>query len=145
MNTDQKLFNLRNMAVLAAILVIAAFLLGFVPQYRQASGLRDELRVRDQRITQLESAARLARARELANLLYLELTRKNYGLAGQHATALFDHLRGMNGGDSNQYRGTLEKLLTQRDAVTASIAKSDPAAVNLVQNMLDQLNQLGNP
>ena len=49
----------RNLVIAAATTIVAAFLLGFFPQFRNASRLRDELRVRDQRIEQLEREAKL--------------------------------------------------------------------------------------
>jgi hypothetical protein len=41
-------------------------------------------------------------------------------------------------------RSVLESLLSRRDAVTVGIAKSDPAAVSLVQQTLDELHALKN-
>jgi hypothetical protein len=138
-------FNLRNIAIVAVITFAGGFLLGFIPQFRSASGLRDGLRQRDERIHTLERDAKLSRARDLASLLYLELTRKNYGIAAQHAIALFDHVRSMRSDLSPQSRSDLDKILSQRDAVTASIAKSEPEAVNLVQQVLDQFHKFKGP
>jgi hypothetical protein len=142
--TPQRISS-RTMLVIAGILFAGAFLLGFVPQFRSASALRTEISGRDQRMQQLEREAKLLRARSAAGLLYLELTRRNYGIATQHATALFDHLRGMLPDSSPQTRSSIEKLLSQRDTLLAGIAKSEPAAVDLAQQMLDQLHQIQNP
>ena len=93
--TDRKSTSTRNWIIISAVALIAVFLAGFIPQFRNASGLKDELGLRDQRIGQLQRQATLSRARDLASLLYLELTRKNYGVAEQHATAFFNHVRTM--------------------------------------------------
>ena len=125
--------------IVAGVLFLSGFLLGFIPQFRSASALRDEMQ-------KLEGEAKLLRARSSASLLYLELTRRNYGHAAQQAAALFDNLRGMTGDSSSpQTRSSVEKLLGQRDALTTGISKSDPEAVGLAQQMLDELHQLQSP
>ena len=132
----------KTLLVVAGLLFVGGFLLGFVPQFRTASGLREDLRGRDQKIQQMEREAKLSRARSSAGLVYLELNRRNYGNATQHATVLFDDLRGLLNDATPEMRSSLDKLLSQRDALMTGIAKSDPAAVDLVQQMLDQLHQL---
>jgi hypothetical protein len=77
------------MDIAVGILLPGGFLSGFVPQFRSSSGLCYELRGRDGRISGLERDARLSRARDLASLMHLELTRRNYGITAQHATAFF--------------------------------------------------------
>lgn len=133
------------MTVVALVLGLIGFLLGFIPEFRTASGLRDELRVRDQRIQQFEREAKLLRARVSASLVYLELTRRNYGIAAQQATDMFDQLRGLTSDASPQTRPILEKVLSQKDALTTGIAKSDPEAAGLAQQMSDQLQQVTGP
>lgn len=142
MDPTPKRSKTRTWLVIAGILFVGGFLLGFVPQFRTASGLREELRGRDQRIQQMEREAKLSRARSSAGLVYLEFNRRNYGSATQHATALFDDLRGLLNDSSPEMRTGLDKLLSQREALMTGIAKSDPAAVELVQQMLDQLHEL---
>ena len=136
----------RNLVIAAATTIVAAFLLGFFPQFRNASRLRDELRARDQRIEQLEREAKLSKARDLASLLHLQLTRKNYGIAAQHATAFFNHVRAMMIDTSNAAsKSTLEYIASQRDAIVASIAKSDPAVETQVRDILERTHQLTAP
>jgi hypothetical protein len=136
----------RNLLIAAAIMIVAAFLLGFVPQFRNASQLRDELRASGQRIEQLQREAGLSKARDLAGLLYLQLTRKNYGIAAQHATAFFDHIRAlMNGTLSPESRSALENIANHRDAIVASIAKSDPAVEAQAGDILERTHRLTAP
>ena len=139
--TSQRL-NLRLVLIGAVVMLLIGFLAGFVPQFRSASSLRNELHTRDERIRTLERDASLSRARDTASLIYLELTRRNYGIAAQHATRFFDQIRTILSGSPAEVRGMLERLLNQRDTVNAGIAKSDPAVVGLVQNMLDELYRL---
>lgn len=132
--------------VIAGILFLAGLLLGFIPEYRKASNLQDELHQRDQRITRLQSEEKLSSVRNLASLLYLEATRKNYGIASQHATSLFDHVRATMGETSDPaLKGALEQVLKLRDAVTEKIAKGDPSVETLIREILDRLQQVTIP
>jgi hypothetical protein len=144
-NPQPKRSNTRTLIIVAGVLFLVGLLLGFVPQFRSASALREELKTRDQRVQQLERDVKLSRARNLAGLLYLELTRRNYGNAAQHAAGLFDQVRGMLNDSSPDVRAGLDKILTQREAMMAAIAKSDGAAVDLAQQILDQLHRLPSP
>jgi hypothetical protein len=126
--------------------LIIAFLVGFVPQFLKAAELRKELQARDQRIEQFEREAKIATARDHASLLYLELTRKNYGIAGQHATQFFNHVRAMlNSTSDPAYKAALESAMSNRDAIVASIAKPDSAVEGQVRDILDRLHQLAAP
>ena len=143
---DQKSTKTRNLVVLGAILLVVVFLLGFVPQFRNAGRLQGELNSRDQRIAQLERQAALSRARALASLLHLELTRKNYGVAEKHATDFFNHVRSIVSDPAFQpLKGDFDQFLGQRDAVISSIAKADPAAETRARDMLLRMHQLALP
>lgn len=140
---ETKSHKTRNILIAMAVLTIGAFLAGFVPQYLTASGLREEVRARDQKIEALQREARIAKGRELASLLLLELSRKNYGIAGQHASTLFDHVRGMI--DDPGYggvKGQLEQIAGQRDAVVSGIAKADPAVDAVASGILESMHKL---
>ena len=141
--TNKEVRRKRNLGIAAGVLCVASFLLGFVPQFQKAAQLQNQLRARDERIAGLERRARLSRGEELASRLYLELTRKNFGVAGQHATSFFDHIRQItNDGSHSAIRGDLNDILAKRDGVTAKIAKSDPAAEVDVREILEQLHQI---
>ena len=133
----------RNLILAAAVSLIAVFLLGFVPQLRKASRLQNQLQEREQRIGQLEREARLSKARDLASVLHLELTRKNYGTAAQHATAFFSHVRTMlNDAPDASLKSTLENIVGHRDSIVANIAKADPAVETQVRDILERVHQL---
>lgn len=132
--------------VIAGILFLAGLLLGFIPEYRKASNLQDELHQRDQRITRLQSEEKLSSVRNLASLLYLEATRKNYGIAAQHATSLFDHVRATMGETSDPaLKSAWEQVLKLRDPVIEKIAKGDPSVETPIREVLDRLQQVTIP
>lgn len=144
--TSHKNTRTRNLLFGGAVLLVAVFLLGFVPQFRKTAGLSEDLRKRDHRIEQFEREASIAKARDLASLLYLELTRKNYGIAAEHATEFFNHVRTMltNASDPARKAG-FENMIGQRDAIIANIAKADSAAELKVRDILYQLHQIKGP
>jgi hypothetical protein len=123
----------RNLVIAGIVAVALAYLVGFVPQYRRASQLQIELET-------LERDARLSRARDLASLTYLEVTKKNFGTAAQSATELFNSLREAMGQTQDAgLRTELEAIGSQRDAVVAGLAKADPAVEPIVRDILERL------
>ena len=69
----------RNLAIAAAVLVVAAFLLGFVPEYLKSRELRGQLTTAQRQLEADELALSIGR-------VYLEASLKNYGLASQSST-----------------------------------------------------------
>jgi len=133
----------RNRWILAAALLVVAFLLGFVPQYLKNARASVDLQARDQQIIQLRQQTTLSRLRDLASLLYLETTRKNYGIASQHASALFDLIRAtINNGPDPALKDGLATTLAQRDEIVSKLAKPDPGVEKDVQDLMDRLYQL---
>jgi hypothetical protein len=114
----------RTRLIGGAALLLAAFLLGFVPQYRTASGLRSDLRAAQDEVLSLRSKMRLAELRDLINLTYLEANAKNFGVARQHSTRFFTRAGEVAAETSEP---TLKKLLTEiygeRDQITAGLAE----------------------
>ncbi len=133
----------RNRWILAVALLVVAFLLGFVPQYLNNARASVDLQARDQQIVQLQRQATLSRLRDLASLLYLETTRKNYGIASQRASALFDLIRAtINDGPDAALKDGLATTLAQRDEIVSKLAKPDPGVERDVQDLMDRLYQL---
>ena len=136
----------RNLIIVAAICLLAVFLLGFVPQFQKASALRSEIVQRDAVIGQLQQELKIAKVRDLAALLYLELSRKNFGLAAEHAPDLFTQVRALSGEASlSPVKADLENIANQKDAVMANIAKTDPAAEAQVRDLFEKIHQLKLP
>ncbi|MEJ7608405.1 MAG: hypothetical protein WKF37_19585 [Bryobacteraceae bacterium] len=122
------------------------FLLGFIPQFRNANRLQGEVSLRDQRIERLQREAALSKARDLASLLHVELARRNYGVAEKHATAFFNHIRSiMSDASFLPLKGNFGDILGQRDAMISSISKSDPAAETSASEMPLRTHQLALP
>ncbi len=121
--------------IVAAVAVIAAFLLGFVPQYVKANRLENELRQSRQ-----ETAG--AELRDLIALAYVQANQKNYGLAAETSTRFFSRLRHRASQEADaSRRKTLEGLLAVQDKVTAELAKGDPAVIGDLQELFVKVRE----
>lgn len=118
-----------------AVLLVVAFLAGFLPQYLKGMGLASELRAARQE-------NHLAEIRDLAGLLYLQASRKDYGLAAATSTRFFTRAREIvdQTPDSGR-RKLLEDLLSQRDQITAELAKGEPGVLPELQTLYVQTRQ----
>ena len=107
--------------------LLAMFLLGFVPQFRAASAARSELQAARAELEQLRQEAARSRLRDLAALVLYEVAQRNFGLAAQHASALFDRIQEAVASGPDAGNEALRQALAARDAVTAGLASADPA------------------
>ncbi len=121
--------------IVAAALLIVAFLAGFLPQYVKGKRLEREL-------GEARQENSLAQLRDLAGLAYLQASQKDYGLAGGTCTRFFDRAREVVdqtpdfGG-----RKLLEDLLNLRDQITGELARGDAAALNDLQSLYAKTRQ----
>lgn len=107
-----------------AVLLLVAFLLGFVPQYRTASALRSDLRASQEDVRSLRWKMRLAELRDLINLTYLEANAKNFGVARQHSTRFFTRAGEIAAEASEAtLRKQLAEIYGERDQITAGLAE----------------------
>jgi len=120
---------MRNKIIVAAIALVAVFLLGFVPQYVKASRLENDLR-------QTREAYAGADLRDLVAFAYLQANQKNYGLAAATCGQFFSRVREVaNGAQDAGRRKALADLLAPRDRITAELAKGDAAVVGDLQDL----------
>ena len=124
----------RMQKIAAALTVLAlAFLLGFVPQYLQKRQAQRELAVSIEKL-------KLSELRDLAGLMLLESLRQNYGVARDYSSQYFDKLRETSEGVNNPtLKISLQKLLNDRDTVTAALSKADPASASQLQGMFAEI------
>jgi hypothetical protein len=128
--------RVKNRAIIAAIVLVLAFLAGFVPQYVKANRLDTELR-------QARQANVSAKLRDLIGLAYVQANQKNYGLAAATTTRFFNRVREVvnQTADQNSKRD-LENLLVARDKVTAALAKGDAAVMGDLQELFMKTRQV---
>ena len=77
---------MQNKIIVAAVALIAVFLVGFIPQYAKAVRLESELR-------QSRQEAAGAEIRDLIGLAYVQASQKNYGLAAETSSRFFNRVR----------------------------------------------------
>jgi hypothetical protein len=125
----------KNRVIIAAVVLVAAFLVGFIPQYLKANRLDTEL----QQARQANFGAEL---RDLIGLAYVQANQKNYGLAAATMTRFFNRTRDVANqiADPNARKG-LENLLVTRDKVTAALAKGDAGVVGDLQELFMKTRQ----
>ena len=119
----------KNRIIVVGVLLIVAFLAGFLPSYSKGKRLENELREARQENT-------LAQLRDLAGLAYFQASQKDYGLAAGTSTRLFDRTREVaNQTPDSSGRKPLEDLLSFRDKITAELAQGDPGVLNDLQTL----------
>lgn len=117
--------------------LVAMFLLGFIPQFRESRRRASELDAAQNELTVLRLENETARLRDLAALMYMEVSRKNFGVAADHAKEFFaaaGDLAGRTGDPALQQK--LRNLLTMRDQVTAGLASADAGVGAQLQELL---------
>jgi hypothetical protein len=115
----------------------AAFLLGFVPQYRAARALEADLRAAQDKVRTLESEAELARLRDLAGQMFLESVAMNYGVAREHSARLFALAEEIAVKTSDpRLRDMLNGILKERDRITAGLAEGKGAAQADIERLM---------
>jgi hypothetical protein len=133
----------KSKLLLWVISVLAAFLLGMVPQYVQKEHLRRELQTANDNVTAIQADSQLAEARDLCGLMLLEVLRHNYGSAKDYSANYFEkaHQAMENPKNSSRRKG-LEELLASRDSLTSSLAQGDPASASQIQALCARTYEL---
>ena len=126
---------MKNRLLVGAIIIVIAFLLGFVPQYVKAHNLESELRAAQQ-------ANAGAELRDLIAQAYVQANQKNFGLAASTTSRYFTRTREVaNATTDATAKSVLESVLTMRDKVTAELAKGDSAVLSDLQDIFTKTQQ----
>lgn len=105
-------------------ILVAIFLIGFVPGYTRANSLQSQLR-------KSEIELKMSRLRDLVSLAYFEAADNNFGLALRTSTQYFDQIRELSlQSDNAAAQKVFGQLLGYRDKVTSLLAKADPTSLN---------------
>jgi hypothetical protein len=134
-------------AVVAVVLLGAAFLGGYVPEHRQRASAEMEVERLRNRLVVAEDRVRMSEL--LGRILTIgEVTaRQDYGHAQDLSSAFFDAVRAEGSTThDDQLRAGLAEALARRDAVTAALAKADPGVLDILHTIELRLRQaLGYP
>jgi hypothetical protein len=126
--------------IAGGVLIVAAFLLGFVPQYLKGKALDNQLNAVRQQLNSEGEKSQMDELGLLCGRVYLETNLKNYGLASQYSTKFFDGVQAMTSQapDSNR-QSFLQETLAQRDAITGGLAQGDPGTLSAVQDLFQRV------
>ncbi|MFB3916185.1 MAG: hypothetical protein ACE14M_05620 [Terriglobales bacterium] len=133
---------MKNRLILWVVLLLVGFLIGFIPQYSRAQRTQSEMASARQQLSQCQLSGQLSQLRDTAALMYVEASRKNYGLAGERAAQFFTQASQVAASTSDvRVRNALQQMLQVRDEITADLAKGDPAVVPKLQELVLKAQQ----
>lgn len=128
---------------LGLTVLLAVFLLGFIPQFQTARRLSAELEAARKDLSVLQTKDQISQLKELAALMYIEVNRKNFGLAGERATEFFNQVGDMAGTTGNpDLQQRLRHILAMRDTVTRGLASADASVLSNLQDLFLQAQSL---
>jgi hypothetical protein len=119
------------------VLLMGAFLLGFVPEYLKNRDLRSQLESPKKTIEELKQQLQMSELRDQASLMLIEISRQNYGLARDHAGQYYETLNQVIESLQNQaLRKSLQDLASTRDSLTEALTTATPAALTAAQQIV---------
>jgi hypothetical protein len=123
----------RVAAIVAIVLIGGAYLAGYVPERRlRMAAERESATLRD-RVAAAEARVRMGQLLGQALAVREVVQRQNYGQAQELSSSFFDSVRTEAAATSvDEFRTVLNDVLSRRDAVTASLAKADPAILEIL-------------
>lgn len=133
--------------VVAALVLLGIYLAGYLPERGRRGDA--EGRAAAMQTERDEAQAQLRAARLLGDVIALEevVRNRNFGQAEGMASRFFDAVRdeSSRAGDAG-VRAALSTVQSKRDSVTAALARTDPAAVDILHDIEVQLRKgLGYP
>ena len=143
LRADRMTTRTRNLIIVGSVLLLGAYLAGYLPQYSRASNLQEELQRANERVQTLQRDAGLMRARALAHRIHLETAKKNYGVAVQHAEQFFSYIQALaNEAQDPALKNGLAQIASQRQAVIADLSQVAPTADERVRQLVEQVQEL---
>ena len=115
--------KMRVHATIWLVLLIGGFLLGFIPEYLKNRDLRSQLETPQKTIDGLRAQLQMSELRDRASLMWIELSRQNYGLARDYAGQYYSKLQDtIDSVQDPSLKKSLQELAATRDSVTADLA-----------------------
>ncbi len=127
--------TMRTKLILFFVLIAIAFAVGFYINYSRIGLLQHEVQQAQNQANSMQTQLQYCQLRDLAGLTFLEAERQNYGLAGKYAKSYFNQAQELAKSSSGSTAQSFQKLLTQRDEITADLAKGDAAVVPKLETL----------
>ncbi len=131
---------MRIKLIVGIVLIGAGFLIGFIPQHSQVEDLRAQRASNTQQLQVAQNTVRAASVQIQLLLAYFEVTRKNYGLASEHAMRFFqasDQLA-VSMTDPTAKKAW-QGILESRDSIRGELAQGNPAVLEHLQAVIQQV------
>lgn len=117
---------------IGAILFLAGFLFGFIPERRKASLLDEQWKT-----AQLQG--QLSEIRELALLSYFQASRLNYGSARDASERMFGRATQLaNGSEDRNLKSSLDGLQSFHESLKAKLTAADPSVLQQLQQLVQK-------
>ena len=124
--------NWKTFAIVGAVLFLAGFLLGFVPEHQKASKIAQQLET-----AQLQG--KLREIRGLASLSYIDATKLNYGSAREDSERMFGLVHEVLAETKDDsLRNSLDGLLRFRDTVRDKLSAADASVLEPLQQIVQK-------
>jgi hypothetical protein len=129
--------KMRVHATIWLVLLIGGFLLGFIPEYLKNRDLRSQLETPQKTIDGLRAQLQLSELRDRASLMWIELSRQNYGLARDYAGQYYSKLQDtIDSVQDPSLKKSLQELAATRDSVTADLAAANASSLPATQSIV---------
>ncbi|HEX6369013.1 MAG TPA: hypothetical protein VF006_08770 [Longimicrobium sp.] len=129
----------RNRLIAIAVgIALVAFLLGFLPQWSRANGLRD-------RLTTSQHDLRMARTEGQIGAALTESLRSNYERARQLMTEVYATLQATAPSLQGTQRREAEAILAQRDEMVTLLARAAPESSQRVMLIYTRFHNAFHP
>jgi hypothetical protein len=115
---------------------------GFWWEYTRTNGVRGRLQAADAQLTTDQYKISLCQLQQQLLTLVDDTAAKNYGDAATVSTKFFNDLNAVEPKATEpQTKSVMQSISSQRDEVTADLAKADPASHDLVVQMSSTFHQ----
>ena len=134
-----------NRYLLIAILVLlaAAYVGGYWPEHQKLRAAQQSATQAQQQLATLQAVARMSHLENEALDLLGQTENQNYGNARNLSNSFFDELRKEADRDPKAaYKADLESILSQRDTITAGLARADASTTTALHQIAGQMEQV---
>jgi len=148
-------FSSKTIWMIAGALIIAAFLIGFVPGRLTTHSLNNQLQQKEQVLAEQASdfqeqqalsraKLRLAELNNQLGMLMIMTQEKNFGEARERSTQFFDGLRQYTQDAQDQnLREKLTVILNRRDEITTDLALANAGVSNKLRALYQDMFRIG--
>jgi len=129
-------------ALIVLVLMGLSFGGGFWWEYSRTNSVRGRLQATEAQLTTDQYQISLCQLQQQLLTLVDDTANRNYGDAATVSTKFFNNLNAVESKATEpQMKSLLQSILSQRDTVTADLAKADPTAHDLFVQMSQKFHQ----